>query len=168
MEVRDMARLYEIKGELEHLLARAIDLDTGEVVDEKALELFELTEGALEAKVVAQSVAIQELWAEATKVRVAAGALGARATALDARAEALRAEVAACCAPGSKFGDERVRVSVREGALRADVFDEALVPEQYVRTTTTVRRDAVRADLANGIEIPGAQLTRGANIVIIK
>jgi hypothetical protein len=53
-------------------------------------------------------------------------------------------------------------ISVRNGTPRVVVIDETEIPDQYLRTTTTVDKSGLAAALRAGADIPGAMLSNGA------
>lgn len=163
-----MSRLFEIKGELEMLLAQAIDVETGEIRDEAALKLFEAAEGQLEAQAVGVAVLVKELEAEAEKIREVANALAARAAVLAGAAEERKSWLREALPVGFKAKDARAAIVIGAPAKRVEISDEAMLPPEYLELKYAPRKDAIKADLSRGIEIDGAALVDGQKSVRIK
>lgn len=157
-----------MKSELEMLLAQAIDTETGEVLDELALEEFEKKEAKLEERVLAEAVLIKELLAEAAKIKEVVKGLQERHNAIVATAEARKQAILATVPVGFKVNDERANLRKQDGREVCIVLDEANLPRDYVEISITPHKTKILADLKRGIEIEGAGLGKGDPFLVLK
>ena len=161
-------RLFEIRGELEVLLAQAIDVETGEVKDEHALELFETLEVERDHKIASIAVMIKELEAEVDKIASVMFRLRARLVALENQAASWRRYIGEHSPVGTRVADPRVQVQVREGAFCVgELVDLDRLPPQFVIHEKRADVAALLAALKQGSVI-GAVLSRGKPIVTIR
>jgi len=62
------------------------------------------------------------------------------------------------------------KITLRKGSQAAQINDESALPDDYVTVKTTITPDKrkILADLKNGVEIEGAELTTGKTSILIK
>jgi len=164
-----MKRLFELKSQHDHLLALAIDVDTGEIVDDVAFGAFEGVEGAIAEKAIACAIVIKELDARAVAIKEIADGLAIRVRALTASSDHLRDLLRNCLPAGSKYIDPRAEVRIGKApSQRCVIEDEGLLPELYCEQKWIPKTDSIRKELLAGISIPGAKLVDGKLSVSIK
>ncbi len=158
-------RLSEIDAEIEGLLARGVDPETGEITDECMANL-EALEIERERKLLDIAVYMMGEEAEAKAVEEHAKAMATRARTHRNRATRLRRFLSEQIPNGSKLRDDRVRISWRNSE-RVDVDEDADLPERFLRRPPPAPdKTALRNALKSGQEIPGARLLSGASIQI--
>jgi seryl-tRNA synthetase len=140
--------LYEITAAIESMLERALDTDTGEIIDEALdLELDEL-EADRDKRALHIAAAIVDYDAEAEKIAERARALGKWAGELHAKAERLKRYLGENLPQGHKVQDDRVRIGWRTstGVVLDVCVDE--LPREYVR----VKREPALGELATALK----------------
>lgn len=160
--------LYEI----DNAILACVDSETGEIIDPEALDALQMER---EKKLEGVALWVKDLKAEAEAIANEIKALTARKKAAESKAERLKAWLGDALA-GEVFKTSRVRVSYTHNT-RLNVIDEASVvnyiqthyqePEQYLKfALPEIRKDAVKAEIKNGVEIPGACVEATESVVI--
>jgi hypothetical protein len=168
MERKKEMTLYEI----EDAILQCVDQETGEVIDPEALDALQMER---EKKIENVALWIKDLRAEAEAIANEVKALTARKKAAENKAEQLKAWLLDALG-GEIFKTSRVRVSYTHNT-RLNVIDEQSVvnyietnylePEVYLRyQLPEIRKDAVKAAIKDGAEIPGACLEATESVVI--
>lgn len=62
------------------------------------------------------------------------------------------------------------KITLRKATVTCNVTDESALPDDYVSVKTVVSPDKrkILADLKNGVEVPGAELSQGKTSILIK
>lgn len=154
-----MSSLYEINQQL----LDTMDLDTGEIIDtEKFYEL------QLERNEKLENVALwyKNLLSEAAAYKAEKDVFAEKQKRAEAKADSLKKYLDSAL-NGSKFETVKVNVSYRK-STSVEVVDQTLIPEQYLRTVTTVAPDKteIAKALKVGEQIDGVQLKESSNIQI--
>ena len=160
--------LYEI----EDAILQCVDQETGEVIDPEALTAMQMER---EKKIENVALWIKDLRAEADAISNEVKNLTARKKAAENKAESLRAWLAEALA-GEIFKTSKVRISYTHNT-RLNVIDEQSVvnyiqthytePEQLLKfSLPEIRKDAVKAEIKNGAEIPGCCIEPTESVVI--
>ena len=159
-------RLYEIADEIERILAREVDHETGEITDATfaALERLEMERDRVALAVGAY---LKGELAEADAIDREADKLRERGERHRRRGLKLMEYLEQHCEPGKKLSDRVCEISWRKSTAVV-VDDETHIPRQYIREKITVAPDkkALRGDLQLGKEIEGARLEHRQNLVI--
>lgn len=144
--------LYEITDAIERILCRAIDVETGEVIDAHLNLELDALEQDRDKRALHIAAAIVDYEAEAEKIAERARALGKWAGEVRNKAERLRHYLAENLPQGHKVADDRVRISWRmsTGVVLDRCIDE--FPEQYVRTKREPNLAEIGAALKLGDE----------------
>ena len=160
--------LYEI----DNAILACVDSETGEIIDPEALNALQMER---EKKLEGVALWVKDLKAEAEAIANEIKALTARKKAAEGKADRLKAWLGEALA-GEVFKTSKVRVSYTH-TTRLNVIDEASVvnyiqthyqePEQYLKfALPEIRKDAVKAEIKNGAEIPGACVEATESVVI--
>jgi len=155
-------QLFVIADEIEAILAREVDPETGEITD-ATVERLEALELAKDRKALEVAAYLKGERAEAQKIREVAEGLVTRAMAHEARADRLERFVASCLEPGQDLADPRVEV--RWSKSQAVVIEDAeLVPDEYwiqpPAPPKRIEKKLVRDAIKLGVLVPGASLIR--------
>lgn len=150
--------LYEINDQI----AACVDMETGEIIDQEALQTLEL---AFDEKVEGIALWIKNLLAEAKAIKEEKDNLAARQKACENKAESLKSYLAfALC--GEKFKTPKVSISFRKSES-VRVNDISKLDDDYLKyTVPTVDKTKVKQALKAGIELQGVQLVTNQNIQI--
>ena len=162
------APLYELAARYEALVERAINIDTGEVIDEHLVKLLDELEGERDAKALDISCYVVELEAEATKIAMRAGQLSKRVQACRNRADSLRSYLTQHLPVGTKLRDDRVALAVTPGVEHVNVTSIDALPEQYKHTMVVPEKLELARVLKAGGVVSGAELERGLPSVRIR
>jgi len=144
-------KLYEIRGELEEILARAIDLDTGEVLDEALCAELDAVQGKLEDKALDVAAFVVNIEADAEALKTRAKQLSERARIEQNRADSLKRYLASCLEPSAKLKDSRVAIGWRKSeACVLDVADVQTLPERWRRVSYSAATSEIKEALKAG------------------
>jgi hypothetical protein len=163
-----MRALYEI----DQAILDCCDLETGEILDGEKLTALQMER---EAKLEGVALWVKDLKAEAEAVKAEADKLNARKKALDGKIDSIKAWLLYAL-NGEKLKTARCNV-YQTHSTKLNVIDEQSVvnwiqthsrePEQYLKfTLPEIRKDAVKAAIKDGAEIPGACLEMTESVVI--
>lgn len=163
-----MRALYDIDQEI----LDCVDMETGEILDSEKLDALQM-----ERKQKLENVAlwVKDLNAEAEAVKAEADKLTARKKALDNKITSLKSWLLRAL-DGEKLKTARCSVYQTHNT-RLNVIDEQSVvrwiqthykePEQFLKySLPEIRKDAVKAEIKDGKEIPGAALELTESVVI--
>lgn len=160
--------LYEI----EDAILRCVDQETGEIIDPEALTALNMER---EKKIEGVALWIKDLNAEAEAIGNEINALTARKKAAENKVGRLKAWLAEVL-EGEIFKTSKVRISYNH-STKLNVIDEQSVvnyiqthytePEQLLKfSLPEIRKDAVKAEIKNGAEIPGCCVELTESVVI--
>lgn len=148
--------------------------DTGELdieTDEAALLAMLGEEGAEISRLLERIIAAAleaEAHADAAAIRVSA--LTIRKQRFERQAETWRGAALAMmdALEMAKHKTGEFTVTLANGLPRVVITDEAALPEEYIRIKREPDKDAIREDLAEGVVIPGAELSNGPPRLIVR
>lgn len=163
-----MRALYDIDQEI----LECVDMETGEILDAERLDALEMER---DRKLEGVALWIKDLNAEAEAVKAEADKLNARKKSLDNRIAGLKQWLLTAL-DGGKLKTPRCNV-YQTHSTKVNVIDEQSVvnwiqthyqePEQFLKfSLPEIRKDAVKTELKNGKEIPGAALETTESVVI--
>lgn len=163
-----MRALYDI----DQAILDCVDMETGEILDSDKLTALQMER---EQKLEGVALWVKDLKAEADAVKAEADKLTARKKALDNKIESIKNWLLYAL-NGEKLKTARCNV-YQTHSQRVKVIDEQSVvnwiqthsrePEQYLKfTLPEIRKDAVKAAIKDGAEIPGAYLEETESVVI--
>ena len=157
--------LYEIDNRITEALARAIDPDTGELIDEEALQA--LDDLQMERKEKCENIGCyyKSLRAEAEAIKAEEKALKQRREAIENKAERMKGYLDYAL-QGEKLQTARVAVSYRTS--KAVVADIDAIPKKYIRKKITEEPDKklIKEALDAGKKVRGAYIEEKKNIQI--
>lgn len=160
--------LYEIDA----AILACVDQESGEIIDPEALTALQMER---ERKLENVALWVKDLRAEAEAIGNEIKALTARKKAAENRVESLKTWLGEALA-GEVFKTPKVRISYTHNS-RLNVIDEQKVvdfiqthytdPEQFLKfALPEIRKDAIKAEIKAGAEIPGACLEPTESVVI--
>jgi chromosome condensin MukBEF ATPase and DNA-binding subunit MukB len=163
-----MRPLYEIDA----AILEAVDQETGEILDVEKLDALQMER---EKKLEGVALWVKDLKAEAAAVKEEADKLTARKKALDNKIDGLK-EWLKYALQGEKLKTPRCNVYYTHNT-KVNVIDEQSVtnyiqthykePEEFLKfVLPEIRKDAVKAELKKGVEIPGCALEETESVVI--
>ena len=163
-----MRALYEINQDI----LDCVDMETGEILDVEALNALQMER---EAKLEGVALLVKDLKAEADAVKAEADKLTARKKALENKIDGLKNWLLFALG-GEKLKTPRCNVYMMHNT-KVNVIDEQSTvnwiqthckePEAFLRfTLPEIRKDAVKAELKAGKEIPGVTLEETESVVI--
>ena len=160
--------LYEIDS----AILACTDQETGEIIDPEALTALQMER---DRKIEGVALWVKDLKAEAEAIGNEVKALTARKKAAENKAERLKAWLGDAL-EGEVFKTGKVRISYTHNS-RLNVIDEQSVvnyiqthyqdPEELLRfQLPEIRKDAVKAAIRDGADIPGACIEATESVVI--
>ena len=160
-------KLYEYDDLIAEAFEQAIDPETGEIINDLALQQMEALEGAREDKIEGILLWYKDLCAEAEAVKTEKQKLGDRQKALENKAERLKGFMQRYL-NGEKFKTSRVAVSYRKTECVEFFGDAEQLPEDLRRVKTEYSPDktAIKAALKAGKVVEGAALVPDVSMTI--
>ena len=163
-----MRSLYEI----DQAILDCCDMETGEIIDPEKLTALQMER---ESKLEGVALWVKDLKAEAEAVKEEADKLTARKKALENKIDGLKNWLLFALG-GEKLKTARCNVYQTHNT-KLNVIDEQSVvnyiqthyqePEQFLKfSLPEIRKDAVKAELKAGKEIPGTALETTESVVI--
>ena len=163
-----MRALYEIDQDI----LDCVDMETGEIIDFDKLNELQMERGE---KLEGVALLVKDLKAEAEAVKAEADKLTTRKKALDNKIDGLKNWLLFALG-GEKLKTPRCNV-YQTHSTKVNVIDEQSAvnwiqthckePEEFLRfTLPEIRKDAVKAELKAGKEIPGVTLEETESVVI--
>ena len=163
-----MKPLYEI----DQAILECVDLETGEILDSDRLTALQMER---ERKLEGVALWVKDLTYEAQMIKEEADKLTARKKALDNKITGLKNWLL-WALDGEKLKTPRCNVYQTHNT-KLNVIDEQSIinyiqthyrePEQFLKfTLPEIRKDAVKAEIKAGKEIPGAALEATESVVI--
>lgn len=160
-----MAKLYEIKAELNTLLENGFTMEfvneDGEIDEEKVKARIEELQIDYREKLDGIACYIKDLDADAEKINNEARALKERATKLSVRADSLRQYllnelIANDC---KKVETTRNVIALRKSRV-TNIVDEFALPEEYFKkeVKVTPNKAEIKKAIESGVEVPGAEV----------
>lgn len=160
--------LYEI----DNAILSCVDMDTGEIIDGEMLTALQMER---DKKIENVACWVKDLRAEADALKTEIAALTARKKTAENKVEKLKTWLAEALG-GEIFSTSKVKISYTHSS-KLNVIDEQSVvnyiqthcqePETFLKfTLPEIRKDAVKAAIKNGAEIPGACIEATENVVI--
>lgn len=152
--------------QIDEAIKGCVDQETGEIVD---IEL--LGELMMERNAKIENVA---LWVKNLKAFVEAvdaqiAAFNARKEKAKKNIEKLEEWLAVACG-GQKFATGACEVSFRK-STPLEVMDQALIPEKFMKTKVTTStapdKNAIKAAIKAGEEVPGCKLVEKFNTTVV-
>ena len=160
--------LYEI----DNAILECVDPETGEIIDADALTALQMER---DRKIEGVALWVKDLKAEAEAIAAEVKNLNARKKSAENKAERLKAWLGDAL-DGEIFKTGKVRISYTHNS-KLNVIDEQSVvnyiqthyqdPEEFLRfQLPEIRKDAVKAAIKDGAEIPGASIEPTVSVVI--
>ena len=157
--------LYEINSQIMAAFEAAVDMETGEIINEEAYEALNGLQMERGEKIEGILLWIKNLTADANALKREKQAFADRQAAAERKAESLKRYVADALA-GEKFQTERVSVTWRKSEAAEFTGNIALLPPPCIRVKTEVSLEELKRKLKEGAIIPGARLVVRNNIQI--
>lgn len=159
--------LYEIDAAILEAFEKAVDPETGEVLDENIMAELDALQMAREEKCENIACWIKDLEGDAVKIRAEANNLLARGRGLENQAARLR-KYLAYALHGEKLKTARCAVSYRK-SQQVEVDPDALacLRDDLLRfKDPEPDKKAIKAALDAGEELPGCRLVENVSMII--
>lgn len=152
-----MATLYQIDEEL----MSCIDAETGEITEPEKYESLSLSR---DQKIENVLLWIKDLRSDAETYKAEAKSFQEKQKAAENKAANLT-EWMRSVLNGEKFKTDRVQVSYRKSD-RVEISDDAVIPEEFLKVTTTPNKAEIKKYLKQGFKIDGVELQEHKNMSI--
>lgn len=162
-----MSSLYEIDNDMMAAFDAAVDPDTGEIIDEEALERFNKLSMDRDVKIENICLWIKNLKADATVLKAEKDAFAARQKAAENKAKSLSKYLQGFL-DGEKFkaADGRATVSYRKSES-VKVTDISQIPLEYLTMADpTANKTEIKKAIKAGKDVPGAEIETNNNMII--
>jgi len=161
-------KIYEISDALMDALDNVrVDEETGEIVGAEELQAVQLS---AEAKIVSTGRYLAMRRVQLEGMKQAAKNIAVRIKAEERRQAWLEEQtIKGMQALDSKLIEAPdVALQVRQNPESVDIFDEAQIPADFIKTKTvdSIDKTAIKSALKSGKDVPGAKLTRTQKLVI--
>lgn len=153
--------LYEINEQIQKAIELGFDPDTGEILDESALEQLQLDR---DEKIENICLFIKDLKAEAAALDAEKKNLDARASVAKKKSDSLSRYLQAML-DGEKFKTARCSISYRKTSA-VIVDDENELPELCVRIRKEPNKTAIKDYINAGVSVPGAHIEDRQSMII--
>lgn len=164
-----MTRLYELTAQYEQAFTDMVDAETGEV-NEQAIALLDALQGDVKDKGLAVAAYIRNHDADVDALKAEEHRLAARRKQLESRMAWLREylldNMTRCGI--SEVKSPYFTIKTKKCPPAVKVFDEAQLPNKYIRVKELISVDKVliKKDITDGIVVPGAMMEQNTTIVI--
>lgn len=156
--------LFDIDSRLESAFEKAVDPETGEILDETMLMEFEQLQMERDDKIENIACWIKNLKADAAALKAEKEAFAKRQKAAERKAESLAKYLNAYLA-GARYKGKRASITYRKVA-QVEIADEAAIPEEFKRVKIEPNKVDIKLAIRQGKEVPGASLVEKNNMVI--
>lgn len=160
--------LYEINSQIEQAWGAAVDPDTGEIINEDALQELEQLGMQREEKLENLALFYKNLSAEAEALKAEKMRLAARQAAAEKKAEGIKKYIEASMdsAGGEKIKTSKVAIGWRKSES-VQINAGAFLPDEYLTyKEPEPNKVAIKKALKAGTSIDGATLVIANNIQI--
>lgn len=160
--------LYEINSQIEQTWGAAVDPDTGEIINEEALQELEQLGMQREEKLENLALFYKNLSAEAEALKAEKMRLAARQAAAEKKAEGIKKYIEASMdsAGGEKIKTSKVAIGWRKSES-VQINAGAFLPDEYLTyKEPEPNKVAIKKALKAGTSIDGATLVITNNIQI--
>lgn len=157
-------RLYEFDSAIEDAFTKAIDHETGEIIDEDMAERFEQLQIDRDKKIEGIACMIKEFNADALALKAEKDTLAARQRTAENRAASLKRYLEGYLG-GEKFESARAAISYRK-SVAVNVTDIEAIPKEYLNIKVDANKTAIKNAIKNGDVVAGAELVENRNMVI--
>lgn len=158
--------LYDIDQAIEAAFEDAIDMETGEIVNEEAYKALDSLQMEFDKKAEGVLLWIKNLSAEAESLKKEKQAFESRQKAAEKKAESLVRYIAGVL-NGKKFKTDRVEVRWRKSESVEYCGDVSKLPKECIREKEPeINKTELKKLLKEGKAIDGAQLVTKQNIQI--
>lgn len=152
-----MATLYEI----DKAILECVDAETGEIIDDKALEELEL---ARDNKIENIACWIKNLKADAESYKKEKKVFVQREKAAKNKAESLKRYLEMALG-GEKFKTSKVSISYRKSEI-VEIDEIEKLSDEFIKIEKKADKTAIKAAIKEGAEIVGARIVENNNIQI--
>lgn len=153
--------LWHIDEQIAKAIELGFDPETGEILDESALEQLQMDR---DVKIENIILAVKNIMAENKAIRDEEMALAKRRKTGENRAEWLKRYLMASL-DGEKFSTPKCAASFRK-SKGVKVLDENVLPADFLRVKTEPNTAAIKDAIKSGVDVPGAVLEDRMNIII--
>ena len=153
--------LYEINEQIQKAIELGFNPETGEILDESALEQLQLDR---DEKIENICLFIKDLKAEAAALDAEKKNLDARASVAKKKSDSLSRYLQAML-DGEKFKTARCSISYRKTSA-VIVDDENELPELCIRIRKEPNKTAIKDYINAGVSVPGAHIEDRQSMII--
>lgn len=159
--------LYQINKDFEECLNKAIDTETGEVLNENLIGVLNSIEMALEEKAINTAYVIKQLGARAKVVDEEIKRLKKLKDIAEKAEESLKQYLHDNIPEGKKIETDLMKISWRKSTA-VEITDMSKLPHEYITTKIDEKPDkeAIADAIKSGKEVAGAELVERQNIQI--
>ena len=152
-----MATLYEI----DKAILECVDAETGEIIDDKALEALEL---ARDNKIENIACWIKNLRADAESYKKEKEVFIQKEKAAKNKAESLKRYLEMALG-GEKFKTSKVSISYRKSEI-VEIDEIEKLSDEFIKIEKKADKTAIKAAIKDGTAVDGARIVENNNIQI--
>lgn len=156
--------LYEINAAIQEALEKAIDTETGEIIDAEAEKELDGLLMTRDEKIENVGLWIKDLKAEAAALKAEKESFEKRIATANNKIESLK-KYLFYALNGEKFKTTRLSVSYRN-TRAVNVVDLEAIPDEFCRFTKEARKTDIAEAIKNGATVPGAEVVERQSIII--
>lgn len=159
-------KLYEITEQIEKVISEAIDIETGEIVEESALEKLDDLNIERQVKCIDIACVVKSLNYQEKALAEEIGKLQKRKKSAQNQIEWLKRYLKISVKPGEKMRDARAAISWRKSSQVLVSIEPAKLPKQFQDIKITPNKTFLKAYLKEGNIVDGVSIQENQNISI--
>lgn len=160
-------KLYELTAKYNQLMDNLEDKETGEITENSLNKLNEV-KASLEEKCIAVAYYLENLEAERKAIKEAKEKMVLREKRFKSQIESLKCYLLLNMERAfiNKVRCPHFEINLHKNPASVDIFDDGIIPPEYKKVVIENDIAKMRADLLNGVIIPGAKLIQNNSVKI--
>lgn len=165
-----MANLYELTDQYNKALTELLDIE--DLDNDTFADTMESLEGELVEKGKNVAAYFQNLDADSNALKDAEARIKARRIVIENKVNRLKEYLRFNMEQSgiTKIECPEFSVTLRKASEVTEVYDQNQLPKEFIKTrlTETADKTAIKKAIKNGEEVPGAKISKGKTILLIK
>lgn len=161
-------KLYELNQMYDECLIGSVNLETGEITDERLFELLGEIDEERETKILNVSCKKKAVDYEAAAIAEEIEKLQTRKRVIENQSASLERFILSVLRPEEKLKDSRVSISWRKSESVVVECEPEKLPAKFVKEKITYSADktAIKEAIKSGVEVPFCKIEQKQNLQI--
>lgn len=160
-----MAALYEIENQIQDLIAKAFDPETGELIDTDAVDQLDELEMERDRKIENIALYIKNLRSDAVQYKAEKEIFAKKQKSAENRADSLEAYLQGFL-HGEKYKSTKVSITYRTSQSVHIDCEPWLLPDKFQKVEYSADKTELKKALKNGEQISGVWLSDNISMQI--